>query len=149
MKKCTRILIKPFIHSLKNIETDIIKNISSDVNVLTLRKDNILTLVPHMGATRTNIETIEFELETFTEWTAKTGPLPLLVDVRYMKQMTTEERVYIQKNSPLIATKLAIIVKEGLPTFFFNLMTLLNTPTIPIKAYSDYEKAIKWLKKTE
>lgn len=100
-----------------NIETDILKSISSDVNVVTFRKDNILTLVPHKNSIRTNIETIKYELEILTEWTKSTGPLPFLVDIRYMKQMSTEERGYIQNKVPLIASKFAVIITRAYPHF--------------------------------
>lgn len=129
-----------------NKENDIVKCTSSDVNVITLRKDNILTLIPHEDSIRTNIDTIKIELEILIEWTKSTGPLPFLVDVRYMKQLSTEERVYIQKKVPLIASKYAVIIKAGLSTFFFNLMAHLNSPTIEMKAFSDPEKALNWLK---
>ena len=77
--------------------------------------------MPHKNSIRTNLETIKYELEILTEWTKSTGPLPFLVDIRYMKQMSTEERVYIQNKVPLIASKFAVIITGSLSTFFFNI----------------------------
>jgi len=129
-----------------NLKHDILKSISNEVNVVALRKDNILTLVPHKNSTRTSLKTIKSELDVFIEWTNSTGPLPLLVDVRYMKQMSTEERVYIQNKVPLIASKFALLITGGLSAFFFNLMAHLNSPDVPMKAFSDIDKAFEWLK---
>jgi len=129
-----------------NSKHDIVKSISNEVNIVALRKDNILTLVPHEHSTKTNLKVLKSELKVLTEWTKSTGPLPFLVDARYMKQMSTEERVYIQKKVPTFTTKFAVLITGGLSTFFFNIMAHLNSPEVPMKAFSDVDKAFKWLK---
>jgi hypothetical protein len=132
-----------------NLETQILKSISNDVNVVAFTKDNILTLTPHEHSTKTNIETLKVELEILTEWTKSTGPLPFLVDARYIKQMSTKERIYIQNKVPIFASQFAVLITGGLSTFFFNLLAHLNSPQIPMKAFSDPRKANTWLKNND
>lgn len=129
-----------------NLKTNLIKSQSNHVGEISLRKDNILTFVPHSFATKTDLDTLKSDLKTYIEWTKSTGPLPFLSDNRNMKHLSTQERLYIQQNIHLFASKIAIIVNGGLSTFFFNIMTHLNPPRVPMKAFSDTEKALKWLK---
>lgn len=129
-----------------NNELDILKTHTNEIGVITLRKDNILTFTAHKESTRTNINILSSDVEFFLDWTKLSGPLPFLTDNRQLKQMSKEERDYIQAKVPLFASKFAIIIKSGLSTFFFNIMAHLNSPKIPMKAFSDIDKAFEWLK---
>lgn len=130
-----------------NKKEDILKSHINEIGEIALRKDNILTFTGgNTGATKTSIEILSADVVFFKEWTKETGPLPFLSDNRQLKQLTQEERIYIQSKVPIFASKFAILVKGGLSTFFFNIMSHLNPPIIPMKAFTDIDKAFAWLK---
>jgi hypothetical protein len=130
-----------------NKKEDILKSHENKIGVIALRKDNILTFTGgNTGATRTSIEILSADVEFFKAWTKESGPLPFLTDNRQLKQLSKEERIYIQSKVPIFASKFAMLVKGGLSTFFFNVMAHVNTPVIPMKAFTDIDKAFEWLK---
>lgn len=129
-----------------NKETDKLKNYYNPIGEICLRKDRILTFEPNKNVTQTNINVLKSDLVTFIEWTKDSGPLPFLSDNRPLKQMSSEERLFIQAKVPLFASKIAIIVSGGLSSFFYNIMAHLNKPEIPMKAFTDINKAFIWLK---
>jgi len=128
------------------VTTKILKSQSNKVGEISLTSENILTFIPHSNTSKTNLEVLKNDLKTYIEWTKTTGPLPFLSDNRTLKHMTTDERLYVQSKIHLFASKGAIIINGGLSTFFFNLMMHLNQPRIPMKAFSDIDKAYEWLK---
>lgn len=132
-----------------NSELDKLKSHTNAIGEICLRKDNVLTFTPNKVAKKTSIDILKKDLVIYMEWTKPTGPLPFLSDNRTLKQMSAEERIYIQSKVPLFASKLAILVSSGLSTFFFNIMSYLNPPEIPMKAFSDVDKAFEWLKKNK
>ena len=131
---------------MNNSSSTILKRHKNEMGEICLRTDNILTFIPDGIAKSANIEVMKGDLEKFIEWTEKTGPLPFYTDNRTLKQMSYEERVYIQAKLPLFASKIAIIVKGGLSSYFYNIMSYLNKPEIPMKAFTDSERAFNWLK---
>jgi len=131
---------------MKDSKTKIINRHTNEIGEICLRSDNILTFIPNKIAKSTNIEVMKGDLERFIDWTKKTGPLPFLSDNRTLKQMNSEERLYIQSKLPLFASKIAVLVKGGLSSYFFNLMSYLNKPEISMKSFTDADKALNWLK---
>ncbi len=129
-----------------NSKTAILKSHKNGIGIICLRRDGILTFVPDKNTKNTSIKILIEDLAIFTEWTKLTGPIPFLIDSRNFKQLSTEERIYIQKNLPIFASKYGVIVKDGLSSFFYNLIAHLNQPEIPMKAFSDIDGAFKWLK---
>ena len=131
---------------MNNSSSIILKRHKNEMGEICLRTDNILTFVPNGIAKSTKIEIMKGDLEKFIEWTKKTGSLPFYTDNRTLKQMNTEERLYIQTKLPLFASKIAIMVKGGLSSYFYNVMSYLNKPDIPMKAFTDSERTFNWLK---
>lgn len=73
---------------------------------------------------------------------------PLLVDGRAVTEMTKEARDYFgsEEGFDLLSAS-ALLVKSPLSSFlanFFLKINLKNSP-IPIKVFTDREKALKWL----
>ncbi len=128
-----------------NEDKDISISIPNDIGRICLRKDNIITFEPKPGATKTSLDILKHDLSYFKEWTRE-GRLPMISDNRTLKEMNDSERRYIQEQLPVFCSKMAIIVDNGLSTFFFNIMCYLNKPDIPMKMFKNPDKAFTWLK---
>jgi hypothetical protein len=132
---------------MDNIQVDInIKEtFSTKIGTISLRHDGIIVFSPHQGITNVDMESMVYNLDKFIEW-SKDKPLPFLSDNRNIKQISPEVREFVQSKLPVFCSKHAIIVNTGLSQFLFNLFLHLNRPEIPIKSFSNINKAYAWLK---
>lgn len=72
---------------------------------------------------------------------------PILADGRKVKYWTKEARNFqLEMEDPKIMKAAAILAKHKVQEVFFNFFLNFSTPKIPVKLFSDKEKAIKWLR---
>ena len=128
-----------------NIPDEILKSDSSEISLLCLRKDGIVTLEPKEGETVQTLKSMKMDFEIFKDWT-KNEKLNFLVDSRRLKKFDSELRVFAQKNSPLFFNKYAIIISSGTSSFLANIFIHLTKPKIPTKLFTNKTDAINWLK---
>ena len=128
-----------------NNQNDIKEQTTSDVGIITLRKDDIITFEPKEGKTTHTLEAMKQELNIFQEW-ASEKKLGFISDNRAMKKFDTDIRVYAQQHLPLFCNRFALIISSGISSFVTNMFLYLNRPEIPVKAFTNKEDAIKWLK---
>lgn len=87
-----------------------------------------------------HIRTIAIELDEHL-------PIPMLVDIRYLKGVSKEVRDYIGKED--VATRqtkcLAILVGSGIPKIMGNIFMRFSKPPYPTRLFTNKEKAIEWL----
>ena len=127
-----------------NKESDIKKTENSNVARLVLRYDGIITHELLEGKYKTDIESLSQELDIFIEW-SKDEKKTFLIDSRNFKEFNTEERLFIQKNIGKFSRKYAIILKNGLSLYFFNVLYYFSRPTVPTKFFYKVDNAIDWL----
>ena len=128
-----------------NSPNEILEEKTSDVSILNLRKDSIITLEPKLGVTEQTLDSMKKDLEVFKEW-AKDGKLGFLVDSRRLEKFDSNVRIYAQNNSPLFSDKYAIIISSGISSFLANMFIYINRPAIPTKTFTNKNDAIYWLK---
>lgn len=128
-----------------NNPSDIKEQQTSDVAILSLRKDGIITFEPKKGQTEHNVETMRKEVLIFQEW-AKNGKLYFLTDNRTLNRFESDVRIYAQKMLPTFCDKFAIIIQSGISSFLTNIFIHLNRPEIPVKTFTNKEAAFNWLK---
>ena len=128
-----------------NTPEEILEQKFSEVGILSLRKDTILTFEPKPGKTEQTLDSMKSDFEIFKNWTdgKKHG---FLVDGRRFKKFDAEVRAYAQRQTPLFSNKYAIIITSGTSSFLANMFIYLNRPTIPTKTFTLKENAINWLK---
>lgn len=117
----------------------------SDVGILSLRKDNILTFEPKLGKTEQTLESMKKDLEIFTNW-ANGNKHGFLVDSRRFEKFDSEVRIYAQNKSPLFSDRYAILISSGISSFLANMFIYMNRPKIPTKTFTHKKDAIDWLK---
>ena len=101
-------------------DKDISIAIPNSIGLICLRKANIIKLKPNSDARKTSIDILKHDLEYFKQWT-KDGRLPMVSD-KTLKEMTGSERTYIQEQLPVFCSKTAILLDNGISTFYFNIM---------------------------
>lgn len=73
--------------------------------------------------------------------------VPRLSDIRNIKSMTREARVYSAGEEPTrLTTALGVITHSPLSKMIGNLFMGLNKPTYPTRLFTDESQAIAWLK---
>jgi hypothetical protein len=117
---------------------------TSDVGIISLRKDGIITFEPKKGKTAHTIEAMCYEIEIFKIW-AGDKKLPFLSDNRNLKNFENDIRVYAQNNLPIFCNRFALIVNSGISSFLTNMFIYINKSGVPTKAFKTKEEAIKWL----
>ena len=129
-----------------NSPDEILEEKTSDVAILNLRKDAIITLEPKLGKTEQTLASMKKDLEIFKSW-AKDEKMGFLVDSRRIEKFDSDVRIYAQKHSPLFSDRYAIIISSGISSFLANMFIYINRPAIPTKTFTTKEDAINWLKK--
>jgi hypothetical protein len=117
----------------------------SDVGILTLRNDGIITFEPKEGKIEHELEAMKVELEIFKEW-ASGKKLGFISDNRTLKKFDAEVRIYAQQQLPFFCNKFALIISSGISSFLTNIFIHMNRPKVPVKAFTNKEDAVKWLK---
>ncbi len=128
-----------------NNPTEIAEQKFSDVGILSLRKDGIITFEPKEGKTTHTLEAMKVELAIFEEW-AKNGKLKFIADNSNMKKFDADIRIYTQKHLPLFCNKFALIVSFGISSFVTNIFIHLNRPIVPVQVFTNKKDALKWIK---
>lgn len=131
-----------------NSPEEILEQKFSDIGILSLRKDNILTFEPKPGKTEQTLDSMKTDLEILKNW-ANGRKYGFLVDSRRFKKFDSDVRVYAQKNSPQFSNKYAIIISSGTSSFLANMFIYINRPIIPTKTFTTKEKAVEWLNKND
>jgi len=127
-----------------NEPEEIAEQKTSDVGLLTLRKDGLITFEPLEGKTEQTLASIKKELAIFQKW-ANGKPTGLLADNRNLKRFEADIRVFAQENIPQFANRSAVIVRPGISSFLINMFIYLNKPPISLKIFTNKEEAFKWL----
>ncbi len=128
-----------------NSHNQIIEQTKSDVALLTLRNDSIITFEPHTGVVTNKVEVMEFELEVFLRW-SKDEKKGFLVDTRNFNNFGSEERDFAEQHFNNFCIRIAVLKSAGISSVVVNFFLYLHRPEIPMKAFSNVEDAIKWLK---
>jgi len=131
-----------------NKSEEIAEQKHSDVGILTLRKDGIITFQPQKGKTEHNVAAMKVEFDIFVDW-AKDDLKGFLCDNRNLKKFESDVKVYAQNNLHKFSDKLALIVQSGISSFLTNFFIHLNRPKIPVKTFTDPQKALEWLKEEQ
>lgn len=74
-------------------------------------------------------------------------PVPLLIYLSNSPVPDSETRKFSTTQLPVIYTAMAMISKPGLAKFIMNILFNVKKPPIPMKSFTDEEKAREWLKK--
>lgn len=131
-----------------NKKEDIVEQKFSEVGILTLRKDDIITFEPKEGKLEHNVESMKVELDIFKDW-AKEKKLFFISDNRTLKRFDNDVREYAQEHLPFFCKKFALLVSSGISSFLTNMFIYVNRPPVPTKTFTSPEEAIKWLKNGE
>ena len=128
-----------------NTTDEILEQKFTEVGILSLRKDNILTFEPKLDKTEQTLDSMKSDFEILKNW-ANGEKYGFLVDSRRFKKFNSESRAYAQEKTPLFSDKYAIIISSGTSSFLANLFIYLNRPSIPTKTFTTKDEAIIWLK---
>lgn len=128
-----------------NNQQDIKEQATSDVGILSLRNDDIITFEPKEGKTTHTLKAMKEELEIFQNW-AGDRKLGFISDNRTMKKFDADIRIYAQQHLPLFCNRFALIISSGISSFLTNMFIYINKPQVPIKIFTTTEEALKWLK---
>lgn len=128
-----------------NSPKEILEQKTSDVGIVSLRKDGIITFEPKEEKTTHTLEAMKVELDIFQDW-AGDKKLGFLSDNSTLKKFDADIRVYAQKHLPLFCDKFALIISSGISSFLTNIFIHLNRPKVPIKTFTNKKEALKWLK---
>ena len=135
-----------FQESIISAKSVLIDQKTSDVGLVSLRNDGIITFEPLTGKTTHTLPAMKYELDVFIDW-ARDEKLGFLCDNRELKKFESDIRLYAQKKLPLFCRKFAIVINPGLFAFLSKLFIYLNRPEIPTKTFTNVDDAIKWLAK--
>lgn len=71
---------------------------------------------------------------------------PCLIDMTGIRSATKEARAYMAKEGAMLITACALIIKSPLSRILGNLFLVIDKPAVPVKLFTDYKEARKWLK---
>ena len=128
-----------------NNQEDIKDQKTSDVGIISLRNDGIITFEPKKGKTTHTLEAMKFELDIFQKW-AGDNKLGFISDNRNLKRFDSDVRVYAQQHLHLFCNKFALIISSGISSFLTNMFIYINKPKVPVRAFTSREEAINWIK---
>lgn len=73
-------------------------------------------------------------------------PRPLLVDMTKVRSMSKGAREeYVQQQGDAIITAVALLTRSGVSNMIANIFISLNKPQVPVKLFTDPDKAKEWL----
>ena len=131
-----------------NKAEEIAEQKTSNVGIVCLRNDGIITFEPKKGKTTHELSAMEVEFNIFKDW-AKSGRRKFMCDNRELKKFDNKIREYAQQNLPFFCNRFALLINSGISSFLTNMFIYLNRPEIPIKAFTNKGDALKWLKENE
>ncbi|WP_299109443.1 hypothetical protein [uncultured Winogradskyella sp.] len=71
--------------------------------------------------------------------------LPVLCDVRHIKEVNKAARSYLAIEGSILVKAVAFIVDSPVSEMLSEFYLRTNTPTIPTKAFSNFDLALKFL----
>jgi len=74
-------------------------------------------------------------------------PVPLLIYLKNSPVPDKETRKFSTEKLPEIYSAMAMVSKPGLSQFIMKILFKFQNPPIPIKSFTDDEKAMAWLKR--
>lgn len=94
-----------------------------------------------------SVEMMKAHLDQTFEFTKDHMPLPILIDNRKVKGVSKEAREYAKKYDKEHdgTTKVAFLVGSGISKIMGNLFIGFSTSKYPVKVFTDFDKAKKWL----
>jgi hypothetical protein len=118
------------------IEGEIADYLLTDDGILISYSKSILRTVENISA---NVELVK----------KITGnkKVPLLIYLKNSPVPDKETRKFSTEQLPQIYTAMAMVSKPGLAQLIMKTLFKFQTPPIPIKSFTDDEKAMEWLKK--
>ena len=73
--------------------------------------------------------------------------LPMLVDMKWILEVTRSARKVFQHRAPITGNAVAMVVESKISRLIANIFLSMNQMPIPIKLFNDIEDAHDWLKK--
>ncbi|CAH0179666.1 hypothetical protein SRABI27_01223 [Pedobacter sp. Bi27] len=118
------------------IEGEIADYLLTDDGILISYSKSILRTVENIAA---NVELVK----------KITGnkKVPLLIYLKSSPVPDKETRKFSTEQLPQIYTAMAMVSKPGLAQLIMKILFKFQTPPIPIKSFTDDEKAMEWLKR--
>nr|WP_276900783.1 STAS/SEC14 domain-containing protein [Pedobacter kyonggii] len=118
------------------IEGEIADYLLTDNGILISYSKSILRTVENIAA---NVELVK----------KITGnkKVPLLIYLKNSPVPDKETRKFSTEQLPQIYTAMAMVSKPGLAQLIMKILFKFQTPPIPIKSFTDDQKAMEWLKK--
>lgn len=82
----------------------------------------------------------------FTKKATGGQPRPLLVDMTKVRSMSKGAREeYVQQQGEPVITAVALLTRSGVSNMIANIFISLNKPHVPVKLFTDPDKARDWL----
>jgi len=126
------------------MEFNIVKEVKADTGTIYLYDNGILSHTPFRNITKTNMDILSEDFQTFMEL-ANNKKVLFFYDATTLFDFTTEQKKYMQKKLPMFARKQAILLGNGVSKFMFNTFLLFYRPQIPIKGFTSKKQAFEWL----
>jgi hypothetical protein len=123
----------------------IIKEEECSLGTISLRSDNILTFRPYKHVTEWSVKGLK---EMYPIFMNMTEGIPHLYysDNTNLKNLGSDERVYITSCFHHFASACAIKENSAFVRFMTSYIQYINKPKIPIKMFKKETDAINWLK---
>lgn len=108
-----------------------------------LTEDGIVITV---GKSESQDAEVARENMVYTRKAAAGKPRPLLVDMTKVRSMSKGAREeYVKQQGELIITAVALLTTSSVSNMIANLFIGLNKPHVPVKLFTDPNKAKDWL----
>ncbi|MDH5365629.1 MAG: hypothetical protein OEW67_01480 [Cyclobacteriaceae bacterium] len=108
--------------------------------------ENDILRVDYMADVRISISDAIENVEAEKELISSLIKMPLLVDIRNVKSIESEARDYFTGvESQQIISKAALWTDSPISNMIGNFFIGLNKGTVPVKLFSNKDKAITWL----
>jgi hypothetical protein len=96
---------------------------------------------------RRTVQNIKSNIELVRKITVN-KKVPLLIYLSKSPIPDKETREYVNRELPNVYTAMAMISDSALATLIMNVLFKMKSPPIPMKNFSDVEKAKEWLKQS-
>ncbi len=108
----------------------------TDTGILVAYSKSILRTVENIGANVALVKEI-----------TNNKKVPLLIYLKNSPIPDKATRKFSTEQLPAIYTAMAMVSKPGLAQFIMKLLFKFQNPPIPMKSFTDDEKAMEWLKR--
>jgi hypothetical protein len=124
---------------------NILKQEQCSLGTIALRSDKIITFKPYEDVTEWTVEGLKEMYPIFMDMTGGTPHL-YYSDNTNLKNLGSEERVYISSCFHHFASACALKENSAFVRFMTSYIQYINKPKIPIKMFKKEADAINWLK---